>query len=107
MRTAHLTSAIDARIKPILQVPQPRTRIMNMKYLLAALLLVPAFAMPAMAMARANHNSGLTQAYESGREVAAPPWSFACTNDQGPRQCDQPMWVYGSPGYLARFKVAF
>jgi hypothetical protein len=59
---------------------------MNMKYFLAALLLVPALAMPAIAMARTNQNSGLTQAYESGREIAAPPWSFACTNDQGPRQ---------------------
>jgi hypothetical protein len=33
-----------------------------------------------------------------GREVAAPPWSAACTNDQGPTQCGEPMWIYGAPG---------
>ena len=79
---------------------------MNMKYLLAALLLVPSLAMPAMALARANQ----TKAYGvQGREVAAPPWSFACTDNPspGPNQCDEPMWVYGSPNYLARFKSAF
>jgi hypothetical protein len=42
-----------------------------------------------------------------GREIAAPPWSFACMNDQGPQQCDEPVWVYGSPDYLAQFKNAF
>ena len=42
-----------------------------------------------------------------GREVAAPPWSFACMNDQGPQQCDEPLWVYGSPDYLAQFRNAF
>ena len=42
-----------------------------------------------------------------GREVAAPPWSAACMSDQGPRQCDEPMWVYGSPAYVSRFKSAF
>jgi hypothetical protein len=80
---------------------------MNMKYFLAALLLVPSLAMPVMALARTNESNGLSQTYESGREVAAPPWSFACTNDQGPQQCDQPMWVYGSPRTLSRFKSAF
>ena len=80
---------------------------MKMKYFLAALLLVPSFAMAATAKPRKSESSGLPQAYESGREVAAPPWSFACTNDRGPQQCDQPMWVYGSPGRLARYKSAF
>ena len=81
--------------------------MMKMKYFLAALLLVPSLAMSATAYARTNQGSGLPQAYESGREVAAPPWSFARTNDQGPQQCDQPMWVYGSNGRLARYKSAF
>jgi hypothetical protein len=37
------------------------------------------------------------QAYAiEGREVAAPPWSFACMSDQGPRDCGEPMWVYGA-----------
>ena len=39
------------------------------------------------------------QAYASeGREVVAPPWSFACSSDQGPRECGEPMWVYGGGG---------
>jgi hypothetical protein len=42
-----------------------------------------------------------------GREVAAPPWSEACMNDQGPSQCGEPMWIYGSRGALARYKNAF
>jgi hypothetical protein len=81
--------------------------MMKMKYFLAVLLLAPSLAIPATAQARTNKSSGLAQEYESGREVAAPPWSFACTNDQGPQQCDQPMWVYGSPGRLAQYKSAF
>ena len=44
---------------------------------------------------------------EVGREVAAPPWSAACMTDHGPSACDQPMWVYGSPKYVSRFKSAF
>jgi hypothetical protein len=28
-------------------------------------------------------------------------------NDQGPRQCEEPMWAYGSPDYLAQFNKAF
>ena len=29
-----------------------------------------------------------------GREIEAPPWSFACMTDHGPRPCNEPMWVY-------------
>jgi hypothetical protein len=29
-----------------------------------------------------------------GRQVAAPLWSFACTTDRGPGECNGPMWVY-------------
>ena len=42
-----------------------------------------------------------------GREVAAPSWSAACMSDQGPRQCDEPMWVYGSRAYVSQFRNAF
>jgi hypothetical protein len=45
--------------------------------------------------------------YIEGREVAAPPWSFACMDDQGPQQCCEPMWVYGSHDYVTQFKNAF
>ena len=42
-----------------------------------------------------------------GREVAAPPWSAACMTDHGPSECDEPMWVYGSPAAVSRYKSAF
>jgi hypothetical protein len=99
--------------------PQHEDRTMKMKYFLAALLLVPSLAMPAMVQARTHESSIPPQAltHESsippqafgieGREVAAPPWSAACMTDHGPSQCDEPMWVYGSPSELARYKNAF
>ena len=81
---------------------------MKMKCFLAALLFVPSLAISGAVQARPNGSSRLPQAYGiQGREVAAPPWSAACMSDQGPRQCDEPMWVYGSPNYVARFKGAF
>lgn len=93
---------------------------MKITYLLAALLLVPSFATQATAHVRADRGSYRPQVgprptvgsqlrrYRiEGREVGAPPWSFACINDQGPKQCDEPMWVYGSPDYLAQFKNVF
>jgi hypothetical protein len=79
-------------------------------YVLAALLLVPSVAAQATTHVRTNKISDRAQVdtrptvgsrpqrYRiEGREIAAPPWSFACTNDQGLQQCDEPMWVYGSP----------
>jgi hypothetical protein len=74
---------------------------MKTKYLPAALLVVSLLAIPLAAQARA-HESQIV-----GREVAAPPWSAACMTDHGPSQCDEPMWVYGSPAYVSRFKSAF
>jgi hypothetical protein len=98
---------------------QSRKRTMKIAYLLAALLLVPSFATQA-AIVRTNESGNRAhvgtrpavgsrlQGYRiEGREIVAPPWSFACMNDQGPQQCDEPMWVYGSPDYLAQFKNAF
>jgi hypothetical protein len=81
---------------------------MKMKYFLAALMLVPSLAMPATVQARTHEGSIPPQAFGiEGREVAAPPWSAACMTDHGPSQCDEPMWVYGSPGALRRYKDAF
>jgi hypothetical protein len=37
-----------------------------------------------------------------GRQIEAPPWSFACSSDQGPRECGEPMWIYGAPEQHAR-----
>jgi hypothetical protein len=79
---------------------------MKMKFLLAASLL--ALALSTTAQARPNEPSALPQAYGShGREVAAPPWSAACMTDHGPSQCDEPMWIYGSSGALARYRNSF
>jgi hypothetical protein len=78
---------------------------MMTKSFLAALLIVPSIAMSAQA--RTNESSALPQAYETGREVAAPPSSAACMTDHGPSQCDEPMWVYGSPAAVARYRKAF
>ncbi len=93
---------------------------MKIMCLLAALLLVPSFATQAAAHVRINKSGhrahvgtrptvgGQLQGYRiEGREIAAPPWSSACMNDLGPQQCDEPMWVYGSPNYVAQFKDAF
>jgi hypothetical protein len=81
-------------------------RTMKMKYLPAASLL--ALAMSATAHARINEHGALPQAYESeGREIAAPSWSAACMTDHGPSQCGEPMWVYGSPQAVSRYKSAF
>ena len=92
---------------------------MKITYLLAALLLVPSFVTQATTVRTSKNGNrahvGTRLAVRSRlqgyriecREIIAPPWSFACMNDQGPRQCDEPMWVYGSPDYLAQFKNAF
>ncbi len=81
---------------------------MKTKYLLATLPLLLSVAISASALARTNERVILPQASQTaGGEVAAPPWSAACTTDQGPSQCGEPMWVYGSSGALARYKSAF
>ena len=81
---------------------------MKMKYFMAGLLLVPSLATSATAQTRMDQSSALPQAYASeGREVAAPSWSAACMTDHGPSQCDEPMWIYGSPRAVARYRNAF
>jgi hypothetical protein len=85
-----------------------RIQTMRTKYFLAALLLIPSLAAPATVQARTRDSSLSPPAFGSGgREVAAPPWSAACMTDHGPSQCDEPMWVYGSPDRIARYKNAF
>lgn len=86
---------------------------MKINYSLPVLLLLASFAFPAMVQARTYERGfgpetyGGTPEIYGGREVAAPPWSFACVNDQGPQQCDEPMWVYGTPRELSHYKDAF
>jgi hypothetical protein len=81
---------------------------MKTKLFLTALPLVLSLAMSAAVQARTIEN-GRAHAFagEAGREVAAPSWSDACMTDHGPSQCGEPMWVYGSPGQIARYKSAF
>jgi hypothetical protein len=31
-----------------------------------------------------------------GHQGEAPPWSFACVTDLGPRRCGEPIWTYGN-----------
>lgn len=31
-----------------------------------------------------------------GREITAPPWSFACMTDHGPSPCGNHTWAYGN-----------
>ena len=93
---------------------------MRITHILVALLLVPSLPTQATTQVRTGKSShwehvgtrpavySRQQGYRTGgREIAAPPWSFACMNDAGPQQCDEPMWAYGSPDYLAQFKNAF
>jgi hypothetical protein len=80
---------------------------MKTRIFLAALPLALSLAVSATAQARTIQSRVLPQGYEAGREVAAPSWSDACVNDQGPHQCGEPMWVYGSPRALSRYKSAF
>jgi hypothetical protein len=89
---------------------------MKVMSLVAALLLALPFATLASTHARAGQRSdrahpGISRRLPGygieGRQVAAPPWSAACTNDTGSTQCDEPMWVYGSPDYVAQFRSAF
>src|ERR1700694_5209542 len=84
------------------------TNTMKMKFSLAALPLIFSLAMSAAAQARTNESHFVPQGYEAaGREVAAPPWSFAGMTARGARKCDEPMWVYGSSRAVSRYKDAF
>jgi hypothetical protein len=82
---------------------------MKMYHFLTALPLVFSLAMPVAAQAQPLERSAAqAQPHQFvGREVAAPPWSDACMSDQGPSQCGEPMWVYGSPSSVDKYKSAF
>ena len=68
---------------------------------LLVLALTTSFTVPAVA------KEALPGLGRVGRELPAPPWSFACMNDQGPSQCGEPMWVYGSAREVSRYRRAF
>jgi hypothetical protein len=64
------------------------------KAFVAALALAGASLAP-IASANAAVPPGATGA-SGGRQMEAPPWSFACMTDHGPSRCGEPMWVYGN-----------
>jgi hypothetical protein len=80
---------------------------MKISCLLVALLL----ASPATsATARPRIDSIAARAHPNaieGRQIAAPPWSAACMTDQGPRECGEPMWIYGNRSEIAPYRNAF
>jgi hypothetical protein len=82
---------------------------MKIYHFLTVLPFVLSLAMTFAAQAQAGERSvALARPYQTeGREVAAPSWSDACMTDHGPSQCGEPMWVYGSPAALSRYKSAF
>jgi hypothetical protein len=83
-------------------------KTMKMKCLLAAVPLVLSLATSAAVQSQTPERHTMSQTYENGgREVAAPSWSAACMTDHGPSNCGEPMWVYGSPGAVARYRSAF
>ena len=88
--------------------PQSRNRTMKIRYLLAALLLLPSLATPTMAQARIPKSGIRAQVYRiEGREIVAPPWTAACMTDHGTSECGEPMWIYGSRSEIARYGNAF
>jgi hypothetical protein len=96
-----------ATVSGVPAVSKQRSRAMKMKFIPIALLFVLPFAASATGHARNYKSDALPPAYESGAEVMAPSWSAACMSDQGPRQCDEPMWVYGNPAAISRYGRAF
>jgi hypothetical protein len=79
---------------------------MTTKSVTTALLVLASLTLSAGAQARTIESNAAPRAYATGgREVLAPSWSAACVTDQGPTQCDEPMWVYGRRA--ARYPSAF
>jgi hypothetical protein len=68
---------------------------MRTKRIFAALLVLPLIATASAAQARSRVARDTATWGSGGRQVEAPPWSFACIKDTGPTQCGEPMWVYG------------
>jgi len=76
---------------------------MTKTYFLAALPLILSLTTSIMAHALPRHTASPPIV---GRQVAAPPWSAACMRDTGPTECNEPMWVYGSPADVSRYRKA-
>jgi len=81
--------------------------IMTKKLVFAALPLILSLMTPVTAKALPRHTSERPTLGIVGRQVAAPPWSAACMSDHGPTECNEPMWVYGSPAEVSRYNGAY
>ena len=68
---------------------------MNTKWIFATLLVLPLIATASAAQARPRGAPDAAAWGSGGRQVEAPPWSFACIEDSGPSRCGEPMWAYG------------
>lgn len=76
--------------------------------LLVALLLLPSLATAGTARPRVDTVAGRLYSNPiEGRQIAAPPWSAACTTDHGPSECGEPMWIYGPHSELSQYRSAF
>jgi hypothetical protein len=73
----------------------------------AALPLILSLMTPVAAMPLHKQATRLSAPGIVGRQVAAPPWSAACMSDHGPTECNEPMWVYGSPAEVSSPRGAF
>ncbi len=80
---------------------------MTKKLVFAALPLILSLMTPVTAKASPGHTSERPAPGIVGRQVAAPPWSAACMSDHGLTECGEPMWVYGSPAEVSRYKGAY
>jgi hypothetical protein len=81
---------------------------MKISPLLVALLLVSSLATSTTARTRISNIAAQSHSNViEGRQIAAPPWSAACMTDQGPSECGEPMWIYGSRSEIARYRNAF
>jgi hypothetical protein len=93
-------SASDPIARPAVTKLEPMMTKSSFSIATLLLLALTTSSIAPAAAKKAAHASVARAAYAAasvvGREVQAPPWSFACMNDQGPHECDEPMWVYGS-----------
>jgi hypothetical protein len=49
-----------------------------------------------------ENNIPLQSFGNEGREIIVSPSSAGCMTDNGPTQCNEAIWIHGSPGDLVR-----
>jgi hypothetical protein len=67
------------------------------------LLMVQSLAGATLVHASTQENDIPRQSFgNEGREIIASPSSAHCMTDNGPTQCNESIWIHGSPGDLVR-----